>query len=158
MNKFAFNPPTGLLDEAAFPTNPTTQQEARGQVQTPMNQLRDFINDKVKPTIDELESFEKGFENKLSADDGYIKLNNGLIIQWGIVEVQKTNYDMNVEYPTKFPNVCLGVWFCDTMNVVDDKRERCDFKTWNTSKLDSFAFNGTGFSNWVYPRWVAIGY
>ena len=45
MNKFAFNPPTGLLDEAAFPTNPTTQQEARGQVQTPMNQLRDFIND-----------------------------------------------------------------------------------------------------------------
>ena len=102
MNKFAFNPPTGLLDEAAFPTNPATQQEARGQVQTPMNQLRDFINDKVKPTIDELESFKKGFDDISKSSSGYAKLPNGLTIQWVETDIDVPVGDVgvnNVELP-----------------------------------------------------------
>lgn len=47
MNKFQFNPPTGLLDTSAYPTNPNTEAEARGQVQAGMNQIRDYINSTI---------------------------------------------------------------------------------------------------------------
>lgn len=41
---FAFNPPGGLTDKSAFPTVPANEDAARLQIQTPLNQLRDYIN------------------------------------------------------------------------------------------------------------------
>lgn len=51
MNKFQFNPPTGLLDTSAYPTNPNTEAEARGQVQAGMNQIRDYINSVIYENV-----------------------------------------------------------------------------------------------------------
>lgn len=106
MNKFTFNPPTGLLDEAAFPTNPATQQEARGQVQTPMNQIRDFINDKVAPAIEGLETFKKGFDGSSKEINGYTKLPNGMILQWCYFSTATRS---NFNFPMAFPNAVFGV-------------------------------------------------
>lgn len=44
MDNFNFNPTNGLLDQSAFPDNPGSGAEARTQIQTPMNQIRDYIN------------------------------------------------------------------------------------------------------------------
>ena len=99
MNKFQFNPPNGLLDMNAYPTNPSTEAEARGQVQKPLNQLRDYIN----LFLDEF-VFNKN-------TNGYTKLPNGLILQWGLfasgIPAISTYYD--VFFPISYPNACFNV-------------------------------------------------
>ena len=89
---------------------------------------------------------------------GYTKLPNGLILQWGMIEVKNQNYDMNIWYPVSFPNYCLGVWFEDIMNVYDDKREWVQFGVWNNHNLDNFTFRMQGANNWIYPMYFALGY
>lgn len=49
-NNFSFNPPTGFNDATVY-TNPTSGAEARQQLQTPLNQLRDYINNELIPAI-----------------------------------------------------------------------------------------------------------
>lgn len=44
MNNFTFTPETGLMDKDAFPTNPASEEEARGQFMALFNQTRDYIN------------------------------------------------------------------------------------------------------------------
>lgn len=47
MNTFTFNPPTGLLDTIANPTDPGSETAAREQVQQYFNALRDYINQRI---------------------------------------------------------------------------------------------------------------
>ncbi|WP_294364147.1 hypothetical protein [uncultured Clostridium sp.] len=93
MNKFNFNPPNGLLDTNAYPTNPSTEAEARGQIQAPLNQIKDYLN-----------VLSDGLESS-NSKDGYTKLPNGIIIQWGRVGGSFSNGIINkvVTYPKKFP-------------------------------------------------------
>lgn len=44
MSIFSFTPTDGLLNKSAYPTSPATEDQARGQIQSPLNQLRDYIN------------------------------------------------------------------------------------------------------------------
>lgn len=90
--------------------------------------------------------------------NGYTKLPNGVILQWGSVEARSPGVDYRVNYPIRFPNKCIAVSIENIMNVNSDKREFSRFCTWNTSMADHFAFRGEGFTNWVYPSWIAIGY
>lgn len=48
---FNFNPTTGLLDLNAFPSEPTTEAEARQQFMTLFNQLKDYINSNMVQDI-----------------------------------------------------------------------------------------------------------
>ena len=89
---------------------------------------------------------------------GYTKLPNGMLLQWGMIEVKNQNYDMNIWYPVSFSEYCLGVWFESHMNVHDDKREWIKYGTWNNHDLNKFTFRMEGATNWVYPMWFAIGY
>ncbi len=50
ISNFAFDPTTGFNDTTAFP-NPTSGAEARQQLQTPLNQLRDYINEDLIPNL-----------------------------------------------------------------------------------------------------------
>ena len=152
MNKFAFNPPTGLLDEAAFPTNPATQQEARGQVQTPMNQLRDFINDKVKPTIDELETFKSELDGSLKEINGYTKLPNGMLLQWGI-GTSSIGGKLSVQFPKSFPNNVLNVSITSKENVETDCKTIFSIPDSNT-----LGFNVSSNVDNIGFFWLAIGY
>lgn len=44
MADFNFTPTDGLLDTAVFPSNPTSEAQARQQFMTLFNQIRDYIN------------------------------------------------------------------------------------------------------------------
>lgn len=43
-DRMAFNPPEGLCDTARYPTSPESEAQARAQVQSVSDQLRDYIN------------------------------------------------------------------------------------------------------------------
>ena len=89
---------------------------------------------------------------------GYAKLPNGMLLQWGMIEVRNQYEDMNIWYPVSFPEYCLGVWFESHMNVHNNKREWVKYGTWNNHNLDMFTFRMEGATNWVYPMWFALGY
>lgn len=83
-------------------------------------------------------------------ENGYQKLPNGLIIQWG----DKINHEP-VVFPIAFPNKVLNVSLTLKVNSRD------------SDSMESFGVNSvsnTGFSifNWVFPSqgcyWLAIGY
>lgn len=51
LTEFAFDPVTGFNDTTAFP-NPTSGSQARTQLQTPLNQLKTYINEDLKTEVD----------------------------------------------------------------------------------------------------------
>lgn len=62
-NRMAFDPEAGLEDSSLFETTPATEARAREQVQTPLNQLRDFINNEVINVLENAESGQSGAEH-----------------------------------------------------------------------------------------------
>lgn len=60
---FKFTPVGGLTDKTAFPTYPTDETQARLQFQTPLNQLRDFINDNLIANMGTWNTFKESGGN-----------------------------------------------------------------------------------------------
>ena len=50
ITNFEFTPTNGFNDTVAYP-NPTSGAEARSQLQTPLNQVRDFLNNELIPNL-----------------------------------------------------------------------------------------------------------
>lgn len=48
----AFDPPEGLMNRNKYPDYPPSNDDARAQVQSPSNQLRDFVNEILLPEVD----------------------------------------------------------------------------------------------------------
>lgn len=159
MNKFQFNPPTGLLDTSAYPTNPATEAEARGQIQDPLNQIKDYLNLSVDEFVLDRNT------------NGYTKFTNGLILQWGIVTTETplsnsfSSIQKNITFPIAFPSNAVAIFANVTNNVTkndasylgsclvnarinDTRRATLEFKI--VSSLDrDYEFEG---------KWLAIGY
>jgi len=58
LTEFQFDPTDGLENKVSFPKSPGSEEEARAQVQTPMNQIRDYINTTLKTEVDAKETPE----------------------------------------------------------------------------------------------------
>lgn len=155
MNKFQFNPPNGLLDASAYPTNPSTEAEARGQIQAPLNQIKNYLN----LMIDEFAIIKE--------DDGWQKLPSGLIFQWGktdVAQTSQTRLTKAITFPIKFPNACPV--FFPNINVVDGSPTYAYLYTAN-GYSNSAASGGTitiqaltsstGGST-IGVKWFALGY
>lgn len=54
-NKFNFSPNNGFKDSSAYP-NPQNETESREQLQRPLDQLKDFINQEIVPYVKEITS------------------------------------------------------------------------------------------------------
>lgn len=104
MSNFTFDPPNGLLDKNVFPSNPQTEDAARGQFMRIFNQVKDFINNDVVKNDD--------FE--LSSDRGYFIFPNGLMICWGARNIVTSQYSGEVEIT--FPKVFKATPFVITGN------------------------------------------
>jgi hypothetical protein len=61
--QMAFNPTNGLLNKNEFPTQPADETAARTQIQTPLNQLRDYINNTLIPALGSTEADGSGADN-----------------------------------------------------------------------------------------------
>lgn len=60
MRDFSFSPENGLENVEQFPTTPKSEQEARQQIQTPLNQIKEFINSTIVPSVTNWENFKIG--------------------------------------------------------------------------------------------------
>lgn len=136
MNKFQFSPPNGLLDSSAYPTNPATEAEARGQIQAPLNQLKDFIN-----------AIADGFNSSL-AGNGYKNI-DGLILQWG-TKATPTAGGHTLTFPIKFPVECWLV--VGSIHSTSFDRVRTSGVSATSAIL---TLEGTNSDTSV--KWIAIG-
>lgn len=133
MNNFNFTPVDGLLNKESFPSKPESEEQARTQIQTPLNQLRDFINTNVVSSVNSLESLKNSggtiggnttingnltatsvtapiidIGTPLKDSNGYSKLPNGMILQWGKGRTLESDV-LWVQFPSAFPTSCVNV-------------------------------------------------
>lgn len=91
-----------------------------------------------------------------NTSNGYVRLSNGLILQWGSVGAMVINNDYAIAFPISFPNAVFSVT-CTTVGS-----ERWSGITCNTFTISNSSFHMTAaYSDWLAPigsKWMAIGY
>ncbi|MBE3607064.1 phage tail protein [Campylobacter sp. RM13119] len=121
--------------------------------------LKNSINGNAEDTA-VTEKAIRSFMNQtffsLKAANGYTKLPNGLIMQWGIMLTKPYivgDRENNIIFPIAFPNGCFGGWWSANYNNKAGDA---------TSILKDFTNSGMIFENWLgtslHIRWFAIGH
>ena len=91
------------------------------------------------------------------AANGWCRLPNGLILQWGFKPAPTGHYDVNqsVVFPVTFPTACLNVSLTPSMNTYDTDHD-------TEFGVHSLSQSGFKFWTWLNPYlghyWMAIGY
>ena len=91
------------------------------------------------------------------AANGWCRLPNGLILQWGFKPAPTGRYDVNqsVAFPVTFPTACLNVSLTPSMNTYDTDHD-------TEFGVHSLSQSGFKFWTWLSPYlghyWMAIGY
>lgn len=161
MNEFIFNPPDGLRDKGVYATNPTTEDEARGQIQDPLDQIKTFLNTSVK---NEFASLLKTIQDEVTIDKSGNKIKIGdVIIRYGELSNQSGNAASNTIHDLRIANDMSKVIYADlTVRPTDNT-------TWFTGavnvhlNIDSntntrFVINGLNATKTYSYNWFMIGY
>ena len=91
------------------------------------------------------------------AANGWCRLPNGLILQWGFKPAPTGRYDVNqsVVFPVTFPTACLNVSLTPSMSTFDRDHD-------TEFGVHSLSQSGFKFWTWLEPYlghyWMAIGY
>jgi hypothetical protein len=93
-----------------------------------------------------------GSTSESFADDGYVKLDNGLIMQWGQETVSATTE--TVTFPIEFPTACLNV---TATSYVIDTGGQTESPGINTLPTTTQVILNTK-SSWGTIFWQAIGH
>lgn len=86
------------------------------------------------------------------AASGYVKLSNGLIVQWG-----KTSADMNKSYTLTFPTAFTTTNYSITANTLTSGSELFAYGIY-TKTTTSVVIKSQGGSASSPCNWIAIGY
>ena len=90
--------------------------------------------------------------------NGYTKLPNGLIIQWGYINTGTNDSDISVTFPITFPNHCSSVYIsADSGGGSDGRVPRTKNRTINGFTRTQDGFADARDSNYN-EFWLAIGY
>ena len=91
--------------------------------------------------------------------NGYQKLSNGLILQWGSVVVTASTV-VNVTFPISFPNSCLAIFQSNSGKTQSPTSGRQDFASttfsWTANGFSVAQYNAVSAT--AYQVWFAIGY
>ena len=85
--------------------------------------------------------------------DGYVKMSNGLTLQWGISGSITGNTAFTITFPTAFSTACAFATNIPT--IANSVGQMAPIVTAVSTTTATF-FNSTGISNTF--RWFAIGY
>ena len=92
--------------------------------------------------------------------NGYIRLSNGFIIQWGTTSALANNITISVTLPTAFPSVFLGAVANMVGTFVTNSTDTSILTvpySLSTLKL-SKGVGGGGFVHNLPVFWIALGY
>lgn len=99
--------------------------------------------------------------NKSKSANGYFKLGNGLIIQWGRTSM-KTETTKTITFPTPFTSTNYSVCLTGeryTSTSVSKTDDLCfTYNAISNTAVDIFPFDAGENSYTAYVRWMAIGY
>lgn len=87
----------------------------------------------------------------LLSGNGWLKLQNGFMLQWGRVTTDINAGQLPVNFPTNFPNACFVVVAC-TLSPTD----RITYVVNNSVNTNGFTIGNNGSSGFAY--WVAVGH
>ena len=93
-----------------------------------------------------------GGANTLREDNGYQKLPNGLIIQWGAFETGASSAGGTATFPIAFPSKCLGIAVAHQNNSVSGGYIWVRFTTTTAVTCSSSTAQA------AYVRYIAIGH
>ena len=129
--------------------------------------LEALINNKV-PDISGLINDLKDLkyeEPKIEGKNGYMKLPNGMIIQWGVsTDASKTgNYTGRITFNSEFPTACVSVTGCTYLNdgASDGKSYPLEYNFFHINTWDKTGFGYATATDTVGMRYItyqAIGY
>lgn len=107
ISKFSYEPTNGLLDRNRFPTQPNSEEDARGQFMTLFNQIKDYNNNVLYPEISDHTTKLNDLLSKLGSDigtnEGTVDL-PGITIKWGTFKGSGA-----YTFATPFKNNCIIV-------------------------------------------------
>ena len=137
---------TDVPENAAF----TDTQRGISSSVTSSSTITSASSKAVKDAYDKAEAALKDDESNL-AENGYMKLSNGLIIQWGR---QSINGDVRTEinFPIAFPNKVLSV------ATADQSRSEKTTVIYLTSKVSFGAHPDGGDASGTGLKYIAIGH
>lgn len=93
------------------------------------------------------------------ADNGYQKLKNGLIIQWGHFDTSIYSSNFDVNFPQPFPHSCFSLAFNDAGHSGGDGHIiRTSAITPIGFKCEWDLWNDVGFGWPISVFYIAIGY
>lgn len=99
--------------------------------------------------------------NQSIAENGYLKIPGGLILQWAKGATATSQSPYNIIFPIPFPNACLNVQIT-TNNPASGAGANYDiwFQTisWTKTEVRVIFQNTDGHTNGFYPFIFAIGY
>lgn len=171
MNKFNFEPVNGLLDRNIFPTQPQSEEAARGQFMTLFNQLKDYNNnivyeallplvlnsEKTEVTIkDNGRDFALKFPMKINGKVETMCLQSAISLsRMANTEVKNVNYIepfankvlFNLSYVESVEGESAAQYSCSGVNF-----SKTSFSQTIISRLnDNVARN-------IYTRYITLGY
>lgn len=91
--------------------------------------------------------------SKSKSTNGYFKLGNGLIVQWGYATAASSSGNITIGLPTSFSNANYSIMYC-CVNDGHDKMGTFKNRTVDSVKFYSNEWSGTGRG----IMWLAVGY
>lgn len=113
-----------------------------------LSNLATKIFDNIIPTTALL---NLGFAGQSLASNGYYKLPNGLIFQWGQI-INSISEQTTLSFPLEFPNTCLNA-VCSLMFQSSTSRYERYIYSFSKSQITITNYDANGITNWI-----AIGY
>lgn len=93
------------------------------------------------------------FESKSLVSDGYLKLQNGLIVQWGVSSIAAAG--SAVSFPTAFPNAC---WSVVATPIGTSSHRSVSVATFTKTNFIAAVWNGaTDLPFAASISWIALG-
>jgi hypothetical protein len=132
MEKFKFTPEQGFLDGTAYP-NTKSEQENREQLQRPLNQLRDYVNELlgIIPTDEQLQKIVTNHELILELEKSVKELeeNSNSYADYdeetGNLQINSTKDVLNVFNELSNPNLLINSDFRNPINQRGQSTYQC---------------------------------
>lgn len=156
---FNFIPPNGLEDVEYFPTVPGTESEARKQIQTPLNQLKDHVN-KITEKVNVRNEFDNSSNYRWYFKDGQ----TGMIRQGGYVDINFNYTDVasvDFSFVKPFPNKVYSLVANEKNNNITTRGmfNICAYENGLTgATCQAVVLNLTPRTGKVTVYWEATGY